>query len=240
MFELATYRCPDCSTEIRDRLSDGQQFDCLHCRHSFRILLDESSKSVGFIPLSDAVIQEPLHLPRGSIRAMVTLATAGSCWVLMLGGGVVPGYLLSLLLTIIGYYFGFRQKLRNAAGRILDPSARAAEPLHLPGGTIRLFLVLGFAVCGAVVYARGQLTDPAYLEFFVVLTGLVAGYFFARFFAGAVGAGTQNLLNHVKGVLVLAAAVILAALLLSGLHMDRPRLALTLAAAVSFYFGSRS
>lgn len=51
MFELATYRCPDCSAEIREKLTDGQQFDCLNCRRSFRVLLDESSHKAGFVPL---------------------------------------------------------------------------------------------------------------------------------------------------------------------------------------------
>ena len=240
MFELTTYRCPDCSAEIRDKLTDGQQFSCLNCHRSFRVLLDESTEKVGFVPLDTAVVQEPLHLPQGSVRAIATLVAAGCCWILVVATRPVPGYLLSLLLTIIGYYFGFRQKLKSAQSRILDASAQAQEPLNLPGGSIRLLLVLGFAVCGVVLWARGRIVQPAYLEFFIVLAGLVAGYFFARIVAGATGSALGNLMNHAKGLLVLTASVALAVLLLMGLRADESHLGLTLACVISFYFGSRS
>ena len=240
MFELATYRCPECGAEIREKLSDGQPFNCFHCRRSFRVLLDASSDKMGFVPLDTAVAQEPLNLPRGSVRAITTLVAAGCCWVLILRGALVPGYLLSLLLTIIGYYFGFRQKIKSAQSRILDASARVQEPLNLPGGSIRLILVLGFAACAALLGVRGRLIDPAYLEFFVVLAGLVAGYFFARLVGSGQGTAPGNWINHAKGVLVLIATVSLAVVLLSGLYVERPHLGLVLACVVSFYFGSRS
>lgn len=240
MFELATYRCPECGAEIREKLSDGQSFDCFHCRRSFRVLLDASSDKVGFVRLDVSAVQEPLNLPQGSVRAIATLVTAGCCWVLMLRGVLVPGYLLGLLLTIIGYYFGFRQKIKSAQSRILDASARIQEPLNLPGGSIRLILVLGFAACAVLFGVRGEFIDPAYLEFFVVLAGLVAGYFFARLAGGGMGTGPGNWINHAKGVLVLIATVALAVVLLSGLYIGQPHLGLVLACAVSFYFGSRS
>lgn len=240
MFELHTYRCPDCSAQIHESLSDGQRLECLTCHRSYRVLLDESTDKVGFVSLDTTAVQEPLHLPRGSVRAIATLGTAGCSWVLMLGDRAVPGYLLSLLLTIIGYYFGFRQKIRSAQSRILDASAQVQEPLNLPGGSIRLFLVLGFVVCGVVLGARRRFVNPAYLEFFLVLAGLVAGYFFARLFAGNREAALSNLVNHAKGLLVLAATVALAIVLLTGYQFGVPHLGLTLACAISFYFGSRS
>ena len=240
MFELLTYRCPDCGVEIHESLSDGQRFECLNCHRPYRVLLDESTSKVGFVPLDTVPVQEPLHLPRGSVRAIATLGAAGCCWVLMLSDRTVPGYLLSLLLTIIGYYFGFRQKLRSAQSHILDASARVQEPLNLPGGSIRLLLVLGFAVCGVVLAMRRRLINPAYLEFFLVLAGLVAGYFFARLFTGTRDTALSNLVNHAKGLLVLAATVALAIVLLTGHQFGVPHLGLTLACAISFYFGSRS
>ena len=124
MFELSTYRCPNCNAEIREALSDGQRFECLNCHRSYRVLLDESSEKAGFVPLDPNVVREPLGLPRGSVRAIATLAAAGCCWILVLINAPVPGYLLSLLLTIIGYYFGFRRKSKHAQSRILDASSQ--------------------------------------------------------------------------------------------------------------------
>lgn len=51
---------------------------------------------------------EPLNLPKGSIRSFVTLTMALSCWALVVTGRPVPAWLFSLILTVIGYYFGFR------------------------------------------------------------------------------------------------------------------------------------
>jgi hypothetical protein len=226
--------------EVHEKLVDGRPFDCPNCHRRYQVLLDESTKKAGFVRLDAAPVQEPLGLPRGSVRAIATLAAAGCCWVLMVTDKPVPGYLLSLLLTIIGYYFGFRQKLRGAGSRIFDASARAQEPLHLPGGSIRTVLILGFAVCGVLLWARRQLIDPAYLEFFIVLIGLVVGYFFARLASPTRGSVLGNLIGHAKGLLVLAAAGGLAVLLLTGAQTDLPRLGLSLTCLISFYFGSRS
>ncbi len=240
MFELTTYRCPDCGMEIHEKLADGQSVECRGCHRRYQVLLDESTSKAGFVQLDAAVVQEPLNLPKGSVRAVATLAVAGCCWILMVTDRPVPGYLLSLLLAIIGYYFGFRQRIKGAGSRIFDASARAQEPLHLPGGSIRLVLILGFTACGALLWARRQLVDPAYLEFFIVLTGLVTGYFFARLSSAATGSALGNLINHAKGLLVLAATIGLAALLLTGMYADLPRPGLSLACVISFYFGSRS
>ncbi len=79
MFELTTYRCPECGAEIREKLSDGQPFNCFDCRRSFRVLLDPSSDKAGFAPLDAVAIRELLNLPRGSVRAVATLVAAGCC-----------------------------------------------------------------------------------------------------------------------------------------------------------------
>ncbi|MBN1817686.1 MAG: hypothetical protein JW828_10010 [Sedimentisphaerales bacterium] len=240
MFELATYRCPHCGAEIRDKLSDGQEFACGMCHRQFRVLLDERTQKAGFVPMDPNTVQEPLGLPKGSVRAIATLVTAGCCWILIVLGRSVPGYVLSLLLTIIGYYFGFRQKIKTAESRILDASAQAQQPLYLPGGFIRVLLILGFGLSAIILYARDQLSQTAYLEFFLILAGLVAGYFFARVFAEASGGPAGNLINHVKGVLVLGATLSLAILLLGGRYIESPHTGLALACVISFYFGSRS
>jgi len=240
MFELKTYRCPDCGMEIREGLVDGQVFDCANCRRKYRVLLDSSSSQAGFVPMEAAAVQEPLGLPKGSIRAIATLTTAGCCWALMLLEKPTPGYLLGLLLTVIGYYFGFRQRVKAAGSRILDASTSVQEPLNLPGGTIRMMLIGGFGVCAFLLAARGRFIMPEYLEFFIILAGLVGGYFFARLFAGTVAGAVRNIINHAKGLIVLVATIRLAVLLLAGGYLDQPHLGLALACIISFYFGSRS
>jgi hypothetical protein len=189
--------------------------------------------------MTEMTTQEPLGLPKGSIRAIATLVTAGCSWGLLFTGGPVPDYVLDLLLTIIGYYFGFRRKDRQAGGRVSDASPKTSEPLGLPGGTIRMMLIAGFAVSALILYSRGQFGSSAYLEFFLILAALITGYFFARLFAGIARSRTGRAINHAKGLIVLVATIQLAVLLLAG-HAEQPPLGLAMACIISFYFGSRS
>ncbi len=179
-------------------------------------------------------------MPKGSIRAIATLVTAGCSWGLLFTGGPVPDYVLDLLLTIIGYYFGFRQKVRETGGRVSDASVRAPEPLGLPGGTIRMMLIAGFGISTRdsfrarttrIVGLRGVLSHPGGPDRRVLLLCLSRRR--SRAVARAV------LINHAKGVIVLIATVQLAVLLLRG-HAEQSHLGLTMACIISFYFGSRS
>ncbi len=240
MFEKITYQCPNCSAVVRQDLKDGEELTCVSCNKRYKVLLDEETGKAGFVETTAKEIPEPLYLPKGSIRALVTMAAALSCWMLIIMGREVPGYLLSLLLTIIGYYFGFRKKIETAESRILDATAKEEEPLFLPHGFIRVVLILGFVISGIVLLAKGKLKELDYLEFFVVLLGLIAGYMFARVFSDYQGTPLYIFFNHLKGAVVLAAAGYLAYLLLSGNRGSSDYVAMTLSAVMSFYFGSRS
>ncbi len=240
MFEKTSYQCPNCKAVIRQELENGGEFTCVSCRKCFRVMLDSASGKAGFIEADAARVPEPLYLPKGSIRAIVTIAMTLSCWILIFAGKDVPNYLFGLILAIIGYYFGFRQKIKASQSRIFDASAKAEEPLSLPQGCIRFFLIAGFFVCGLVLHFTGRLKNLSYLEFFVILFGLILGYIFAKVLAKFGDNPLYRLLNHVKGVAVLVAALCLAVLLISGSYVNYHYPALLLSAAVSFYFGSRS
>jgi hypothetical protein len=203
-------------------------------------MLDTDTGKAGFIEATEKEIPEPLYLPKGSIRALVTVAMSLSCWLLIFAGKDVPGYLLSLLLTIIGYYFGFRKKIKTAESRIFDASAKEEDPLFLPHGVIRVFFTVGFVISGLVLFSVGKLKELQYLEFFVVLFGLILGYVFARVFSSYEGSSLYILINHLKGAVALAAAAYLAYLLVTGRHSDLKYSSLLLSAVISFYFGSRS
>jgi DNA-directed RNA polymerase subunit RPC12/RpoP len=239
MFELKTYKCPTCNWEIREDLKGGQEIKCSFCKSAFLILLDEASGKIGFLQVGQE-LTEPLFLPPGSIRAISAIALSISCWVLIVRDSLVPDYLLGLILTIVGYYFGFRKKLKAAQSKIYDATAEEKEPLRLPAGVIRYFIIIGFAVGAMVLYVRGKLLQGDYLEFYVVLAGLILGYIYAKLTSLLLGYKSLNLLNHLKGVLVLVCVAWLSILFLGGVYEDSTRTALFLSCVVSFYFGSRS
>jgi hypothetical protein len=196
-------------------------------------------KPILFVAADQARVTLPLALPRGSIRSLVSLSLAGVAWVLILSGRSVPPTLWSLLLTVLAYYFGFRNTQRRG-GRGLDPSQTPARPLNLPRGAIRGVLAGGFLLCLAVLLQRDAF-DRASAEFFVLVVGLIVGHGFARLLGTIRGTRLEAGLAHLRGLAVLLAAATLVITMAAGVYGSLPfAVSLMLFAVVSFYFGSRS
>jgi hypothetical protein len=241
VFEKLTYQCPRCGFEIRQTLEERELFTCSVCSARFKVLVDEDTGKAAFLEQKEREIPEPLWIPRGSIRSLTALSAAFSFFILAARGAEIPAALLALLLTVVGYYFGFRARMKAARSRIFDASARPQEPLYLPGGSVRTLLILSFAVAGIFLHRQGLLGKERYLEFYVLIGGLVAGYAVAKIAAGAAESRAFEVFNHLKGAVVLAASFSLAYLFVSGdwARLEPVHLAL-LCAVVSFYYGSRT
>lgn len=241
MFERQQYHCPLCGCGIRQDLPDGAAFACPVCGGRFRVVRGDPTAEPIFVEQAPPAPDRPLGLPKGSIRATIALAMAFSCWALIFMDRPVPGCLLSLVLTIVGYYFGFRTTAAVTHDRAYDAAARRMRPLYLPGGAVRLILVAGFAAAGICLAATGKLAEMPYLEFVVVLAGLIAGHLFGRAFRKSRGMGLYRVGGHVVGLLGLGVAGYLTAAFVTGTYgQTSPHLLVALCALISFYFGSRS
>ena len=232
------YRCPHCREQIT-RLPDNHTFyRCARCKARYRVMIDEETATPVFVDQARKSGAQPLGLPKGSIRALVSLAMAGAGAAVVYAGRDVPGPLASLLLTIIGFYFGFRTKASTLSDRVYDPTARRELPLYLPSGVIRTVLIVLCLAMAVMLHERQRLLSiETHLELFAILAGLVVGHYFKKVFRGARGGPA---LGHVKALLVLLMAGVLAWLFVSGRHVDLPdRLVTGLCATISFYFGSR-
>ncbi|MBN1918358.1 MAG: hypothetical protein JW889_10635 [Verrucomicrobia bacterium] len=183
---------------------------------------------------------EPLGLPHGSIRALVTAFVSATCWVFIFTGAAVPSSLLSLMLTIIGYYYGLRSTTARHRCTLSDEALGRRAPLGLPSGLVRGFLFVGFLASGIVLCAQGRLWCSEYLRFFGMIAGLLLGYVYTRLFPAFRPTAFFTLVNHVKGVLVLVVTAVLMALIVAGRHDEYVDAAFALSAAIGFYFGSRS
>jgi DNA-directed RNA polymerase subunit RPC12/RpoP len=235
------YSCPHCGEQITRMPDPRAGYTCPRCRVRYRVMVDEQTHSAAFVDESTRPVREPLGLPRGSIRSVITLAMTVTCAVLVARGQDVPGALCSLLLTIIGFYFGFRMKSATLSDRVYDPAAMRQQPLNLPGGAIRRVLILAFLAMGVFLAYRGRLWDVVdHLELFVILAGLVAGYYFAKL-AGLGGSGLREAVGHLKAALGLLMAAVLVFVFISGRDQTLgDRTVVVLCATISFYFGSRT
>lgn len=200
---------------------------------------------------AERVPPEPLRLPRGSVRAMVTLLVASACLVVFLRRQPVPGSLLELALATVAYYFALRRTsgakplavpyAEGGSAQYSRTSSTGAAPLYMPSGVIRWLLIVGFAVGAGALVMQGRMADVELLGFYTIMAGLVGGYLFARAASG-VGrsAGAMVLFNDLKALGVLVAALALGGTTMLGAAPEYPYVVMGLSAVVSFYFGSRS
>ena len=84
-----------------------------------------------------------LRLPAGSVRAIHVLGIVGLvCAIILIPGNkTIPPYLIYLLFMMLGHYFA-------AHGVTIATRDEAApSPLFLPGGTVRVLIMLALAGC---------------------------------------------------------------------------------------------
>jgi hypothetical protein len=153
MTEIIKQHCPQCKWELREPLGDSGVFACPECQRRFEIVHSPEDGELELIDHDFKPLPEPLFLPRGSIRASSAIAMAASRWVMVASKLDVPNSLLGLLLTIVGYYFGFRIKAASPC-RVRDMSRQVDPPLFLPGGAVRFILMIGFVASALYLLAR--------------------------------------------------------------------------------------
>lgn len=110
----------------------------------------------------------------------------------------------------------------------------------MPSGSIRDFLIVGFVISTVVLMLRKLFVEPGYVEFFMILAGLIAGHLPAKWLPHVHNTTALNFFNHAKGLVVPAAVFALAMLLLTGHHEKWRHIAIALSCVIRFYFGSRS
>ncbi len=178
----------------------------------------------------------PLNMPRGSVRAIITLTLVSVLWTLMLLERPLPLVLCFLVPIALSSYFGAR------GGTGVPQST--GNPLLLPRGSVRVLLVVGFGVVAYLRLERGALTlnmsdrTPAML---VLVAALFAG-FLVRKVADALSQGAatpmRRAFENLKSVLILLLTAFLALVwILTPARLEE--LALLSAPLLVFYFGSR-
>ena len=185
---------------------------------------------------------DPLNLPRGSVRAVMTLTLLGVLWTLMILDREIPLALAYVVLLLLGHYFGSRGAQKPTEE---GPLARK-PPLFLPRGSIRLVIVLGFGAVGYYLWSEGRLEmkiENRTSAIFVLTAALLAGFLVAKL-ADLVTRGKmpapRRWFENLKAVVALSATVLFAILCFTGLKdSGHDSLALFSTPFVVFYFGSR-
>ena len=251
------YVCPKCNWAITGELRDRTTYTCQVCRNDFTVRRERDGDTVNLFHRPNEFRDEPMGLPRGSVRATVMILLSFSVWYLILDGQDVPDYLLNLLIIVVGYYFVIRTtylgvtSLEGAGGSIgarKDTEATGGgdriqieqEPLYLPRGSIRLFILLGFSVCAFSLVEESGFSDMRYKEFFFILLGLMVGFVMQKATAGHRREKWYLLLGHLKALTVLGMAMgIFVLVILNSLEEVDGWIIRLFIAFIGFYFTSR-
>jgi hypothetical protein len=179
----------------------------------------------------------PLGLPRGSIRALLTLLIVAVVVVEVIRGHAVDVLWSETLMIALAHYFTSRRfvKLppqvmaRLAAEGYLEPEA---SPLYLPRYTIRVILVAAFVGLAVYLYRHDRILESQALS--------VLGVVFAYFAGIALRFERFRVWEDLKAIAVLLVLLCTAGMYLAGQGDRVPHwwrdIALGL---VLFYFGSR-
>ncbi len=196
-------------------------------------------------------IPPPLGMPTGSVRAVLALIMCASIWYLAIhpeiNSGQIPTPLLDSVILVIGFYFGVRAGTGTAA---LAPTPAATgtkvkQPLHLPRGSIRTILLLGFFGTIAYVVYKGLGFPTGFDLILQVITSYLIGYVSAvivhrRRMAGKPVIRAIVWFHNLNAVAVIAlVAYSCAVFIFQWPHILGSYANNLLAWAVAYYFGSR-
>ena len=101
------YECKACAARV-DQV-EGNAYQCLNCGALYTLIKADDETPVGFIPKK----REPLNLPRGSVRALTTIALSFTFLYQIYLYQNADLLLMQLLLTVIFYYHKFYFGSRN-------------------------------------------------------------------------------------------------------------------------------
>ena len=88
----------------------------------------------------------PLGLPRGTVRAIITIILSITIWYLLFINQVAMEYFLTSDIVALTFYFGYRRGV--PAKTIEQDITRAERAFGLPARVIRGFILIGFVVVG--------------------------------------------------------------------------------------------
>ena len=179
----------------------------------------------------------PLGLPRGSVRALLTLLIVAVVISQLLRGEVVQLLWTETLMIALAHYFASRRFIRlppDVINRLVAEGLieLEARPLFLPSYCIRVVLIAAFAFTGIYLFRQGRLFEQQSLS----ILGVVSVYLLGVFARLRSVPGWENI--KALAVLGVLAVTALAELCGLGAHVPQFLQSITLG-MVLFYFGSR-
>jgi len=194
----------------------------------------------------------PLGLPKGTIRASVTLLFFFTSAILVMTSVDTPNSLATTIVIVVSFYFGTRKGIPPKTETLKTVKADKGETaFNLPANSVRTILFAGFIIMTLkIIISAGDYNEvPDFvLEVLVMIIGFVGGSFLSRFVSifqddsGEVGLISKIVL-HGKALIVLLFTIVTCFLYLFTLPGMDSSIVFALGwitnLVIGFYFGSR-
>jgi hypothetical protein len=191
-----------------------------------------------------APVPEPLRLPHGSVRGMLSLFLLVTFGVLLLrngASGTTPAVFVNSVVVVLAFYFGSRHT---------PVPAQAGAPAPAPAASrlLRALLVLGFLGLGLWFFIPSPSIaslPPELLQIWEILTGYLVGltaswYFHRHVHERLSSKKLATIFRDVSaGGVLLLTAIICAAYMLGLSGSLAARLEQVLSLVITYYFGAR-
>jgi len=179
----------------------------------------------------------PLGLPRGSIRAILTMMIVAVVIAQLVRGEQVELLWTETLMIALAHYFASRRFIRLPPEVITRLVAEGhieleARPLYLPSYSIRVILIAAFAAVGVYLFRQGHLFEQQPLS----ILGVVFVYLLGVFARLRTVRGWEDL----KAIVALGVLAVTSLAYIFGFGAYVPHaLRVVTLGLVLFYFGSR-
>lgn len=135
----------------------------------------------------------PLGMPRGSVRALITLLIVSFPFTYLINGQEIPGIITNAIFIVVAFYFEARKptedRLKSIIKEIKEPVAFEVEkqkekkPLYLPKYTVRITLV-SLLVLIIVINSYGPQIPFEATNTLLDIMVIIGLYIFGGFFRG--------------------------------------------------------
>ncbi|MHA2471824.1 MAG: hypothetical protein ACXAES_01175 [Promethearchaeota archaeon] len=134
---------------------------------------------------------EPLGMPRGTVRALITLMIVSFPFGYLLSGKNIPPLIVNAIFIVVAFYFEARreahEKLKQIVSEIKSSDLTTAEakkkkkPLYLPKYTVRISLVVILVLIQIIIYFQPSIifqTTNTLAEVLIIVALFIVGALF--------------------------------------------------------------
>ncbi|MCK4370615.1 MAG: hypothetical protein KAV01_07570 [Candidatus Lokiarchaeota archaeon] len=111
---------------------------------------------------------EPLGMPRGTVRALMTILLVAFPFGYIISGEEIPGLIINIIFVVVAFYFEARrsghEKLKEIVDEIkttdilVEDVRKPKKPLYLPKYSVRFLLVVMLVITQIMIFLQPSVT----------------------------------------------------------------------------------